>query len=130
MNKGVREAIRYLEHAIDHAEDTSADTAEMNIYGAFWTDMANAAARCASDLEHKKIAPGAANTESEKQNSSKFSVAEKAGVVKAPQAAAQELADTLLRLIGSMRKAHIDEHSIVETLVLALRPGKNGDPEC
>lgn len=64
MNKDVREAICYLERAIDHAQDEAADTAEMNIYGALWTDMANATARCASDLEHKKAALGADNTES------------------------------------------------------------------
>lgn len=64
MNKDVREALRNLEHAIDRAQDEAADTAKMNIYGALWTDMANATARCASDLEHKKVAPGADNTES------------------------------------------------------------------
>lgn len=63
MNKGVREALRYLEHAIDQAEDMAKDTTEMNIYNVLWTDMANAAARCASDLENKKTALGVGSTE-------------------------------------------------------------------
>ena len=82
MNKEVRDALSNLESAVDHAQDIAADAAEMNIYGALWTDMTNAAARCASDLEHKKVAPGAANTESEKQNSSEPSVDEKVADVK------------------------------------------------
>ena len=63
MNREVREAIRYLEHAIDHAEGISRDTAEMDIYSSFWTAICNAAADCASDLEHKKAVFGAGNTE-------------------------------------------------------------------
>lgn len=83
MNKGVREALRCLNHAIDHAEDAAANTAEMNIYGTLWTDMVNAVARCASALEHKKAAPGAENTESGKANKSISSLSESAEKVKA-----------------------------------------------
>lgn len=82
MNKDVVESLRGLQMAVNHAQDTSADTATMNAYGKLWISVVNAAARCASDLEHKKVAPSAANTESEKQKSSKSSVVEKPADVK------------------------------------------------
>ena len=82
MNKDVVESLRSLQMAVNHAQDTSADTATMNAYGKLWISVVNAAARCASDLEHKKVAPSAANTESENQKSSKSSVDEKPADVK------------------------------------------------
>ncbi len=60
MNRDVVEALRRLQMTVSHAAHTSADRAAVNAYSRLWLSIVNAAAGCASDLEQKKVAPGAA----------------------------------------------------------------------
>lgn len=91
MNKEVIKALHQLERAVDHAEDASEDAAEMNIYSNLWFGIFNAVSVCAADLAYKKVAPGAANTESGKGKSATSSIANRSGEVNtSPGAAAPE----------------------------------------
>ena len=90
----------------------------LHLLGIYSTDQAKEAygkLRAAHDEAMKKTALSAGNTESGKDKSPLQSVAENPGEVKAPQATARELADTLLRLIHAMQQCHIDDGRIVGT---------------